>query len=241
MPDIDAWANSVQAAVTAIRKAGATSQIILLPGDDYTSVSNSVSSGSAVALANVTNLDGSIRDLVFDVHQYLDSDGSGTHVSCVSNHIEDAFSPLATWLRQNARVALLSETGGGSDDPSCLIGMFIIASWPSTQPPLLTCPKNSNSHPRHLPSPHLPESKLRRLPWLCRLGCRLIRLHLHLLPLPERLRRNRLDRPTYAKRMLRCSILRRRQQLHPPHRYYYIGIPQINDILGTWFSLVLVP
>ena len=32
VPDMDSWASTVQAAVTAIRSAGATSQFILLPG-----------------------------------------------------------------------------------------------------------------------------------------------------------------------------------------------------------------
>lgn len=34
IPGLASWAASVQAAVTAIRKAGATSQMILLPGTD---------------------------------------------------------------------------------------------------------------------------------------------------------------------------------------------------------------
>ena len=76
IPDIQRWAQSVQAAVTAIRKAGATSQIILLPGNNWTSAETFVSNGSADALSKVTNPDGSIDNLVFDVHKYLDSDNS---------------------------------------------------------------------------------------------------------------------------------------------------------------------
>ena len=76
IPDIDAWADSVQAAVTAIRNAGATSQLILLPGNNWTSAETFVSNGSAAALSKVTNPDGSITGLIFDVHKYLDSDNS---------------------------------------------------------------------------------------------------------------------------------------------------------------------
>ncbi|KAI9684841.1 MAG: Endoglucanase EG-II [Bathelium mastoideum] len=118
--NIDEWAVSVQAAVTAIRQAGATEQIILLPGNDYTSAGDYISDGSAAALSNVTNLDGSITNLVFDVHKYLDEDNSGTHSNCVTNNIDSAFSPLATYLRQNNRQAFLSETGGGPTDSTCL-------------------------------------------------------------------------------------------------------------------------
>ena len=129
VPDITTWSQSVQAAVTAIRTAGATTQYCLLPGNDYTSAQSFVSSGSAAALANITNLDGSTTNLIFDVHKYLDSDGSGTHADCTSNQIDDSFSPLATYLRTNNRQAILSETGGGSDSSSCLTGTL---SFPMT-------------------------------------------------------------------------------------------------------------
>jgi len=114
IPSITEWATSVQAAVTAIRNAGAKTQIILLAGNDYTSAGTFVSGGSAAALATVTNPDGTTTNLVFDVHKYLDSDNSGTHAECVTNNISDAFEPLATWLRSNNRTALNTETGGGN-------------------------------------------------------------------------------------------------------------------------------
>ena len=116
--DITQWAATVQAAITAIRQAGAN-QMALLPGTDYTSAGGFVSTGSADALNAVTNPDGTKTNLVMDVHQYLDSDFSGTHTECVTNNVDDAFTPLATWLRSNGRTALLSETGGGNTD-SCV-------------------------------------------------------------------------------------------------------------------------
>lgn len=116
--DINAWGTTVQAAVTAIRQAGATSQIILLPGTQYTAASAYISDGSYAALSKVTNLDKSTTNLVFDVHQYLDSDNSGSQQTCVYNHSSD-FTNLATTLRAAKRQALLSETGG-STDSSCI-------------------------------------------------------------------------------------------------------------------------
>jgi len=112
--DIQTWAATVQVAVTAIRSTGATSQTILLPGDNYTGAGTFISSGSAQALNAVTNPDGSIDNLVFDVHQYLDSDNSGTNTECVTNNIANAFAPLAQWLRCHGRKAFLTETGGGN-------------------------------------------------------------------------------------------------------------------------------
>ncbi|EGO03449.1 glycoside hydrolase family 5 protein [Serpula lacrymans var. lacrymans S7.3] len=119
IPDIYTWAQSVQAAVTAIRTAGATSQIVLLPGNNYTSAETFVSSGSAEALNAVRNPDGTITNLVMDVHKYLDYDNSGTHAPCVTNNIADAWEPLSVWLRENGRQALNTETGGG-DVTSCV-------------------------------------------------------------------------------------------------------------------------
>lgn len=114
IPDIKAWATTVQASVTAIRNAGASSNLILLPGNGFTSAETFISSGSAEALAAVTNPDGSKSNLIMDVHKYLDSDNSGTHTECVKDNISNAFQPLADWLRSNSRKAILSETGGGN-------------------------------------------------------------------------------------------------------------------------------
>lgn len=114
IPDIKAWAATVQVVVTAIRNAGAASNIILLPGNGFTSAETFVSSGSAAALAEVKNPDGGIDGLVMDVHKYLDTDNSGTHTECVKDNIANAFQPLAEWLRSNKRQAMVTETGGGN-------------------------------------------------------------------------------------------------------------------------------
>lgn len=57
--------------MTAIRNAGATSQMILLPGNDYTSAGAFISNGSGAALLGVKNPDGSTTNLIFDVHKYV--------------------------------------------------------------------------------------------------------------------------------------------------------------------------
>ena len=118
LQSVTTWATTVQASVSAIRKAGATSNIILLPGNDWTHASSSVSDGSAAALAKITNLDGTTKNLIFDVHQYLDSDGSGTSTTCTTNNVE-TFKTFGAWLRQAGRQAMVTETGGSSDS-TCL-------------------------------------------------------------------------------------------------------------------------
>ncbi|KAK0112624.1 hypothetical protein ONS95_014365 [Cadophora gregata] len=117
--DVPLWANSVQAAVIAIRNAGASSQMILLPGTNFASAGKFVSSGSGDALIKVTNPDGTFDGLILDLHKYLDVDNSGNHAECTTDNIADAFAIAADFLRQNGRQALVSETGAGSTD-SCL-------------------------------------------------------------------------------------------------------------------------
>lgn len=113
--DVPTWANTVQAAVTAIRNAGASSQMILLPGTDFASAGKFVSSGSGDALIKVTNPDGSIDGLILDLHKYLDINNSGTHAECTTDNV-DAFAIAADFLRQHDRKALVSETGAASTD-----------------------------------------------------------------------------------------------------------------------------
>ena len=120
VPDINSWSQAVQAAVTAIRTAGATEQLILLPGNSYTSAGSFVSTGSAAALNSVKDSDGTTSKLIFDVHNYFDSDGSGTNPECTSNKIADGFQPLVSFLQSNNRQALVTELGGGSSTQSCL-------------------------------------------------------------------------------------------------------------------------
>jgi endoglucanase len=117
--NINTWAQTVQKVVTAIRQAGATNNYITLPGNGWQSAGTFISDGSAAALSQVKNPDGTTNRLIIDVHKYLDSDNSGTTTTCVRNNIDDAFAPLANWLRQNGRQAVLTESGGGNTD-SCL-------------------------------------------------------------------------------------------------------------------------
>jgi len=127
--DTGVWSQTVQKVVTAIRAAAGKDHIILLPGTAYASAGAFLSQ-SEDYLSNITNADGTTTNLIFDVHQYLDPDGSGTNSTCDHNNVVTnassdttaAFPPLAAWLRENGRLAFLSETGGSSDS-SCLLNL----------------------------------------------------------------------------------------------------------------------
>ncbi|KZP05179.1 glycoside hydrolase family 5 protein [Athelia psychrophila] len=113
IPSIPDWAASVQAAVNAIRAAGATTQYMLLPGSSYSSA-GALPTEAGPDLAALTDPAGGTSQLIFDVHQYLDSNGSGSSTECVKDNV-DVLTTLVAWLKSiGNRQALLSETGGGS-------------------------------------------------------------------------------------------------------------------------------
>ena len=105
------WVQAVQAAVNTIRAAGAKSQLILIPGLTYSSA-GTLPTEAGPQLLTVMDPVGGVSKLIFDVHQYLDSDYSGTHDECVRDNT-DTLQTLVSWLKQSNRQALLSETGGG--------------------------------------------------------------------------------------------------------------------------------
>lgn len=72
------WADTVQAAVTAIRKV-APDHWLLIPGSTYSSAAE-LPTEAGPDLLKVTNPDGSTKNIFFDVHKYLD-----VSYSCVSN------------------------------------------------------------------------------------------------------------------------------------------------------------
>lgn len=123
--DVDIWATTVQAAVTAVRKAGATSQMILLPPSNFQSAATLVSGGSGKALMAITNPDGSTDNLIFDLHQYLDINNSGSHTTCTTNNI-GGFTTAADFLRANNRLGMITETGAGNDSSVSLVQMLYV-------------------------------------------------------------------------------------------------------------------
>jgi len=117
LPNNSAWPPAVQAAVNAIRNAGATSQYILIPGSSWSSAA-ALPNELGPSLLSITDPAGGKSKLLFDVHKYLDSDNSGTHTNCVTDNV-GVLQTLSSWLAQNGRQAILSETGGGRSDSSC--------------------------------------------------------------------------------------------------------------------------
>lgn len=101
-----------QAAIDGIRAAGATAQHIFVEGNSY--------SGAwtwATVNDNLKDLSDPQGKLVYEMHQYLDSDGSGTSADCVSSTIgQERVASATKWLRDNKKLGVLGEFAGGAND-----------------------------------------------------------------------------------------------------------------------------
>ncbi|KAF2233851.1 glycoside hydrolase family 5 protein [Viridothelium virens] len=101
--------NLNQAAINAIRGTGATSQYIFAEGNFYTGAWTwNTTNTNLVALTDSSN------KLIYEMHQYLDSDGSGTSATCVDSTIGvDRIIGATEWLKANGKKGVLGEFAGG--------------------------------------------------------------------------------------------------------------------------------
>ncbi|MBB5865350.1 glycoside hydrolase family 5 protein [Xanthomonas sp. 3058] len=107
------WARAAQAAIDTIRATGANN-LILVPGASWTGAHSWYSAtndgySNATALASIHD---PLERYAFEVHQYLDTDSSGTTHVCVSGTVGvDRLRNFTTWLRTNQKRGFLGEFG----------------------------------------------------------------------------------------------------------------------------------
>ena len=100
-----------QAAIDGVRAAGATEQYIFVEGNSWSGAWTWNTTNT-----NLAQLTDPQNKLVYEMHQYLDSDGSGTNANCVSGEIGVQRVVGATkWLRENGKLGVLGELGGGAN------------------------------------------------------------------------------------------------------------------------------
>ncbi|KAI0636253.1 endoglucanase [Trametes polyzona] len=105
--------NLMQAAVNGVRASGATSQLILVEGTSWTGAWTWTTSGNSDAFGAIKDPN---NNIAIQMHQYLDSDGSGTSPTCVSSTIGAERLQAATqWLQQNNLKGFLGEIGAGNN------------------------------------------------------------------------------------------------------------------------------
>jgi endoglucanase len=110
------WRDDANAAIAAIRGTGA-SNLILVPGNAWTGASTWYDNwyGTPNATDMLTIVDPG-NNYAFEVHQYLDSDSSGTSATCVSTTIgSQRLQAFTGWLRQNGKRGFLGEFAGAQN------------------------------------------------------------------------------------------------------------------------------
>lgn len=108
------WLDAANSAIQAIRATGADTQKILVSGIDFDSTTNWLTSGNATVLGNgIVDPD---NNYAFEVHEYLDSDGSGVGSDTVSTSIGvDRMQAITEWARDTGHQLFLGEFGANSD------------------------------------------------------------------------------------------------------------------------------
>ena len=72
-----------------------------------------VSSGNGASLKDLKDPSDKI---IYEMHQYLDTDGSGTNANCVSSTIGvERIREATAWLKANNKKGILGETAGGAN------------------------------------------------------------------------------------------------------------------------------
>lgn len=113
------WLSAANAAIAAIRAAGATNTITV-PGNAWTGAhswsQNWYGTPNATVMKGISD---PARNVVIEVHQYLDGDSSGTSSNCVSATIgKERLENFTSWLRTNGYRAFLGEMAAG-DNATC--------------------------------------------------------------------------------------------------------------------------
>lgn len=103
----ETWLRAANAALTAIRSAGAKN-LVLVPGNHWSGAHSWTTSDNARWMAQVRNPG---RHFAYEVHQYLDRDSSGTHAEVVSPTIgPERLAAFTAWCRERGAKAFLGET-----------------------------------------------------------------------------------------------------------------------------------
>jgi endoglucanase len=110
------WIGSVNAAVDAIRDAGAK-QKILVPGTYWDGAHSWVSSDNDTVIGN--GVKDPLDNYAFEVHQYLDSDSSGTHKNVVSETVGvERLKAITAWAKTTGHELFMGEFGVSTDSTS---------------------------------------------------------------------------------------------------------------------------
>ena len=110
------WLTSANAAIAAIRGVGAT-QEVLVPGTNWDGAWTWTSSDNAAVVG--TGVKDPLNNYAFEVHQYLDANGSGTQSGVSSDNVGvDRLTSITSWAENHDAKLFLGEFGVSQDSQS---------------------------------------------------------------------------------------------------------------------------
>jgi len=109
------WRTIAEASIAAVRSTGAKN-VVLVPGTAWTGAHSWLRArGGASNGEALRTLSDPAGNMLFEVHQYLDNDFSGTKDECQNADIgAEKLKAFTGWLRENKQRGFLGEFGAGS-------------------------------------------------------------------------------------------------------------------------------
>lgn len=119
----ETWLAATNAALAQIREAGAKN-LVFVPGNGWTGAhswfSKSYGTPNAAVMLGINDPG---DNYVYELHQYLDSNYSGTHPECANETVGvTTLTKVTDWLRQHKKRGFLGEFGAGRD-ATCLAAL----------------------------------------------------------------------------------------------------------------------
>lgn len=119
----ETWLEAANIAIAQIRQTGAKN-LILVPGNGWSSARDWLGAGYGTPNSEVMlKVKDPANNFAYDVHQYFDSDFTGTSAACQNADIGIAtLTPVTEWSRQHGQRAFLGEFGVGAN-ATCLAAL----------------------------------------------------------------------------------------------------------------------
>jgi endoglucanase len=117
------WRDAANVAIAAIRDAG-SEHLILVPGNGYSGghswYSDWYGTPNATVMATIVD---PADNIAFEIHQYFDSNSSGTSFDCVDTEVGSRrLAKVTQWMRDHGQRAFLGEFGA-ADNPTCMAAL----------------------------------------------------------------------------------------------------------------------
>ncbi len=116
----EVWLQATNVALAEIRKSDAEN-LVLVPGNGWSSARDWTGSGYGAPNSELMRkVEDPGNNFAYDVHQYFNSDFTGTAADCQSGEADiSTLLPITNWSRQHGKHLFLGEFGVGSSE-TCL-------------------------------------------------------------------------------------------------------------------------